>query len=199
MDPIAIRAATLQALLPDPALLLRPGASVVARVAARPPGELATLVLAGVPLRAELPEEVAEGQTLRLTVTEVTPERVFMRLEPQPAAATPVPLPPQPPAPAQLPPARVAVQEPPRRRRSAGGEEVASVALTFQSAVLGRLDLRVVLGGADVRAEVRAPAGESFEAARAAAAELRASLQAHVGRTAAVEVTARPEPVDVYA
>ncbi len=84
MEPIAIRAATLQALLPDPALLLRPGATVLARVAARPPGELATLVLAGVPLRAEVPEEVAEGQTLRLTVTDVTSERVHMRLDPLP-------------------------------------------------------------------------------------------------------------------
>src|SRR5215211_7456725 len=132
MDPIAIGAATLRALLPEPALLLRPGATVLARVAARPPGELATLVLAGVPLRAELPDEVAEGDTLRLTVTDVGAERVVMRLEPQPA------------------PARVAVQEPPRRRRDAGGEEVASVALSFQSAVLGRLDLRIALGGGDV-------------------------------------------------
>jgi hypothetical protein len=190
MEPIAIRAATLQALLPDPALLLRPGATVLARVAARPPGELATLVLAGVPLRAEVPEEVAEGQTLRLTVTDVTSERVHMRLDP---------LPPAPAAPGAPPPARLAVQDPPRRTRDAAGAEQASVALTFDSRVLGRLDLRIVLGAGEVRADVQAPAGPAFEAAEAAAQELRAALEAHVGRPAAVRVAPRRDPLDVYA
>jgi hypothetical protein len=190
MDPIAIRAATLQAVLPDPALLLRPGATVMARVAARPPGELATLVLAGVPLNAELPDEVAEGQTLRLTVTEVTAERVLMKLDP---------LPPSPAAPGQAPPPRVAVREAPRRARDAAGEEVASVALVFDSAALGRLDLRVVLGRGDVRAEIQAPAGASYESARGAARELQALLEAHVGRPARVDVAPRREPLDVYA
>ncbi len=190
MEPIAVRAGLLQALLPEPSLLLRPGATVLARVAARPPGELATLVLAGVPLAAELPDEVAGGQTLRLTVTAVTQDQVLMKLDPLPP----------PPAPgAEAARARVAVGEPARRGRGPGGEEEASVALVFHSAVLGQLDLRVTLRAGEVRADVVAPAGDSHAAAAAAADALRQALREHVGRPAAVSVTARRAPLDVYA
>ncbi len=109
------------------------------------------------------------------------------------------PLPPPPPAPAQAPPARLTVREPPRRARGAAGDDAASVALVFDSAVLGRVDLRVVLGPGDVRAEIQAPAGASYESARGAAQELRQLLEAHVGRPARVGVTSRREPLDVYA
>jgi hypothetical protein len=192
MEPIAVRAGLLQALLPEPSLLLRPGATVLARVAARPPGELATLVLAGVPLAAELPDEVAEGQTLRLTVTAVTQDQVLMKLDP-------LPPPPAPPPGAEAARARVAVGEPARRGRGPGGEEEASVALVLHSAVLGQLDLRVTLRAGEVRADVVAPAGDSHAAAAAAADALRQALREHVGRPAAVSVTARRAPLDVYA
>src|SRR6188472_3776241 len=113
MDPIAVDAALLRAEMPD--LVLRPGHSVVARVASRGDGPLGVLVLAGVPLRASLPDEVKAGETLRLTVSEVSPERIVLRLD---AAAFAVAVPPPPP-----PPARVGVDERPRRRRGAQGDE----------------------------------------------------------------------------
>src|SRR4051794_17879782 len=137
MDPIAVvDAALLRAELPE--LVLRPGHSVVARVASRGEGPLGVLILAGVPLRASLPEEVKVGETLRLTVTEVSPDRVVMRLD---AAAMAMAAPPPPP---QAPAARVGVDEAPRRRRGADGDE-ATVALRFETPALGRLDLRVEL------------------------------------------------------
>jgi hypothetical protein len=106
VNPIAVvDAALLRAEMPD--LVLRVGHSVVARVASRGDGPLGVLVLAGVPLRASLPDEVKAGETLKLTVAEVTPERIVMRLD-NPAA---VPLAP---SPAQAPPARVGVDEAPR-------------------------------------------------------------------------------------
>jgi hypothetical protein len=190
MDPIAVDAALLRAEMPD--LVLRPGHSVVARVASRGEGPLGVLVLAGVPLRASLPDQVKAGETLRLTVSEVSPERIVLRLD---AAAFAVAAPPPPP---QAPPVRVGVDERPRRRRGPQGEE-AGVALRFESAALGRLDLRVEVTAGTVRAVVAAPPGRSYELADGGAGALREALAATTARPAAVQVVPRREPLDVYA
>jgi hypothetical protein len=190
VNPIAVvDAALLRAEMPD--LVLRVGHSVVARVASRGDGPLGVLVLAGVPLRASLPDEVKAGETLKLTVAEVTPERVVMRLD-NPAA---VPLAPPP---AQAPPARVGVDEAPQRRRSGGGDE-ASVALRFETPALERLDLRVELTAGTVRATIGAVPGRSFELAEGGSGELREALAAKTARQASVQVVPRREPLDVYA
>jgi len=176
-----------------PELVLRPGASLVARVASRGEGDRGVLVLAGIPLTAQLPEEVAAGETLRLTVTGVSPEQVTMRLEPQaPPTAGPAAPPP--------PPARVVVQEPPHRARGEDGEDVHVVALAFASAALGRLDLRLELSdrGA-LQASVVAPAGEAHALAQAGAEALREGLAARTGLQAGVRVLPRRAPLDLYA
>src|SRR5215813_12693336 len=80
MDPIAVLSATLRAQLPD--VPLREGATMMARVAARSE-QNAVIVIAGVPVNAQLPPEVPAGATLRLKVAEVTPERVMLKIEPQ--------------------------------------------------------------------------------------------------------------------
>src|SRR4051812_11914096 len=79
MDPIAVTAAVLRAQLPD--VPIREGASMMARVASRGPTH-AVLVIAGVPITAQLPPEIAAGATLRLRVKEVTAGRVWMQIEP---------------------------------------------------------------------------------------------------------------------
>jgi hypothetical protein len=192
LDPVvAIRTLLLREALPDVAL--RPGTVVVARVASR--GEAhGVLVLAGVPLKAALPDEVQAGATLRLRVDDVSPERVILRLEgappPPPAAAAPAPPP--------RPEARVAVREPPRRRMEAG-EEVASVALAFTSPTLGRLDLRIDLAAGRVEATVDARPGDPHDRAVAAAERLRAILADRTARPATVRVRPRHDPVDLYA
>src|SRR5919199_147691 len=62
-------------------LALTPGSEVVARVAAAPRGDSrGLLALAGMLLEARLPEGVAEGQTLRLTVAEAEAGRLTLRL-----------------------------------------------------------------------------------------------------------------------
>src|SRR5690242_16682771 len=121
VDPVvAVRTLLLREAMPD--LPLRPGASVVARVASRAERDHGVIVLAGVPLTAQLPEDVKAGATLRLKVREVTAERVVLQLDGPPIAPTgeapPAPRPDQP---------QLAVQDPPRRRTESG-EEVASVA-----------------------------------------------------------------------
>jgi hypothetical protein len=192
VDPVvAIRTLLLREALPDVAL--RPGTSVVARVASRGDGH-GVLVLAGVPLTAKLPDEVRAGATLRLRVDDVTPERVTLRLEgapqPPPAAAPP---------PGPRPEARVAVQDRPRRRPGDDGEEVASVALAFTSAALGRLDLRIELTAGRVGVVVDAAAGAAFDRSSDAAERLRATLAERTERDATVLVRPRHDPVDVYA
>jgi hypothetical protein len=190
VDPvISVKTLLLQAQLPD--VTLRPGASVMARVASR--GEQhGVIVLAGIPLTAQLPDGVEAGATLKLHVDEVTPERVVLRLDAQ--AAAPVAAPPPP----QRQEVKVAVQEQPRRT-SADGEDGATVALAFQSAALGRLDLRIDLGTGTVTVGVEAPPGRAYELAEAGAERLRASLDGATGLRSAVRVTPRREPLDLYA
>jgi len=76
MDPIAVTAALLRNQLPD--VPIREGASMMARVASR--GEThAVIVIAGIPVTAELPREVQAGATLKLKVKEVSADRHWMR------------------------------------------------------------------------------------------------------------------------
>src|SRR3954466_8322598 len=98
MDPIAVNPAALRQQLPD--VPLREGATMMARVAPRSEPH-AVIVIAGIPLTAQVPPEVPSGATLRLRVAEVSPERVMLRIEPQgeePPAPSAQPAPP-PPAP----------------------------------------------------------------------------------------------------
>ncbi len=141
VDPIAVTAALLRAQLPD--LTLREGSTLMARVASR--GEShAVIVLAGIPVTAQVPPDVEAGATLKLKVQEVTADRVMLRIEPQAdpdagrgqrrsAGRTCVP--------------HLTVEEPPGRRRGADGEPADVVSLAFNSPALGRLDLRLELRG----------------------------------------------------
>jgi hypothetical protein len=186
---VAFKTLLLQTQLPD--ITLRPGTSVVARVLSRGEGH-GVLVIAGIPLTAQLPTEIGKtGETLRLSVSDVTPERVTLQLEQV------VPPAGQPPPSASR--ARVQVEEQPRTVR-AGGEERTTVALSFHSEPLGRLDLQLELVGATrVHASVEAPAGRSFDLADAASGRLHDGLRARTGLEADVRVTPRREPLDVYA
>jgi hypothetical protein len=186
---IGIQTLLLRTQLPE--ITLRAGTSIVARVLSR--GEHhGVLVIAGIPLSAQLPAEIGKaGETLRLTVSDVSAERVTLQLDQvvNPAAQPP-------PTPAERP--QVTVQDQPRTVR-VGGEERSTVALSFTSPALGRLDLRLELAGTRISAAVEAPAGRSFSLADAAASRLQDGLHARTGLDAAVQVTPRREPLDLYA
>ena len=190
IERVAVDALLLRTQLPE--LSLREGTSVVARVAARAEAH-GVLVLAGVPLTAQLPPEVQAGQTLHLRVEEVTPDRVTLRLDPQAAGVAPPP-----PPPAEPRPPRVAVGEPPRRGGD-GDPEGATVTLAFDSEILGRLDLRVDLASGTVTAGITAPPGMALELAQEAAGRLQAALAEKTNRAAQVRVAARRDPFDAYA
>src|SRR3954451_6957242 len=97
VDPIAVTAALLRAQIPD--VPLREGATLMARVASR--GEQhAVIVLAGIPLTAQVPPEVQAGATLKLKVHEVTPERITLQIDSGPQAEPAPGAPPAPRAPA---------------------------------------------------------------------------------------------------
>jgi hypothetical protein len=189
MEPIAVVAALLREQLPD--VSFRVGSTLMARVASR--GEHhAVIVLAGIPLTAQVPEDVESGATLRLKVHEVTPERVTLQIDQQ----APVVNPQAPAPPAERP--LVKVEEPPHRGAGADGEPADIVSLSFNSPVLGRLDLRLELRGERLLADVTASGGPPLVAAQASSERLRANLEA-TGLDPTVRVHQRREPLDVYA
>ena len=188
VDPIAVRVAMLREQLPG--LSLRPGMTVVARVHEQQAGR-GTLSLAGALLAAELPENVAEGDRLRLQVQDVGAERIVLRLLSDAApTAVPLPLP-------GAPRLRVEDDDVATEQGGRGGGE--SISLVYETVRLGALGLRLELQGGSVRAVVAAPAGEPHELASAAAAELEAALARVTGKQAQVRVDERREPLDVYA
>jgi hypothetical protein len=188
MEPIAVAAALLREQLPD--VTLRPGSTVVARVASLHE-QRAVLVLAGVPLTAEVPPGVESGATLRLKVREVTPERVTLQIDPQA-------VPQQAPAPPQAQPPRVVVDEPPHRGRGEDGEPADIVSLSFTSPTLGRIDLRLELNGVRLLTDVTTPAGPATDLAAGSSERLRANLEGK-GLDATVRVRPRRQSFDGYA
>jgi hypothetical protein len=192
VEPIQVTAALLRMQLPD--VTLREGASVMARVASR--GEShAVIVIAGIPLTAQIPPEVQAGATLKLKIQEVTPERVTLQIDPQATAQAPTVA--NAPPPMELR-AHLQVEEPPERRRGADGEPADVVSLAFNSPLLGRLDLRLELRGERLLAEVTTPAGRPHVLASNGAERLRANLE-RVGLDATVKVLPRHTPLDLYA
>jgi hypothetical protein len=176
---------------------------MMARVASR--GDThAVIVIAGIPVTAQIPPEVAAGATLKLKVEEVTPERVTLRIDPQlPAQVqtqTPTPTVGNAPwaggDPIMQP--KVEVEERPARRSGADGEPADVVSLAFTSPTLGRLDLRLELRGDRLLAEVTTPAGRPHAVATEGSERLRAKLEAS-GLAATVNVRPRHTPLDLYA
>ncbi|MEX2196698.1 MAG: hypothetical protein WD844_15565 [Thermoleophilaceae bacterium] len=183
---VQLDALLLRGQLPD--LMLRPGGMLAARVVDR-----ASISIAGIVFAATLPGDVAPGDTLRLRIDEATPERLLLRVMDDPAQAPPAPALPLP----GERQARVRVEE--QEPEGGPGARPPSVTLSYESPVLGRLDLRLELPAGAVTAAIAAAAGEPAERAGAAAEELRAALERATGREAHVAVTPRHDPFETYA
>jgi Flagellar hook-length control protein FliK len=189
MDPIAVAAATLRQQLPD--VTLREGSTVLARVASKHE-QRAVIVLAGIPLTAEVPPEISNGDTLRLKVREVTPERVTLQIDAQSPVVNAHAAPEPRPAP------KVTVQEAPHRGRDAAGEPVDVVTLAFHSPELGRIDLRLELRDARVATDVTTDTGPPFDLAQDGRERLRANLTT-AGLDPTVRIHERRRSFDAYA
>jgi hypothetical protein len=196
MDLLRVEAAMLRGLLPD--LVLREGMRVMVSVTERA-GQRGIIMLAGVPLAAQLPDEVQAGDVLRLIVTETGSERIVLRIAdaqeaPQaPPTGVSVPLP-------QGMNARITVDE--RDEDSAGGrdDDQHELRLTYASARLGAIELHLALaGGEALRINVRARVGGPFELAERHAVELQDAIRAATGKATQVLVSPRHDPLDVYA
>jgi hypothetical protein len=182
-------------------LKLAPGRGLMARVVS---AEQATgrgrLAIAGAVLDAQLPSNVRAGQELRLVVDRMTADQVVLKLDPQAAAAAPVAPPPGTPIP--LPGGGgVSVTERDAGGRGAGASRagVHSVALRYDTANLGPLDVRLVLDAASLRVSIALAPGEPVARASAATAALRDALGGRMDRSVNVSVGPRQEPLDLYA
>jgi hypothetical protein len=202
VQPIAVQLIMLQQSMPD--VTLRLGQSLLARVAERH-GDRGILMLAGQPLVAQLPEHVRAGDVLKLAVRDITAEQVVMQLhegkemaeaahQGQEAApvAVPVPFP-------GGPPAALYVDDQSSEGEGAGEGDVSAIALTYDSPVLGPINLRLGMDATAVAAEVRVAAGAPLELATAAASALRDALAAGTERAATVTVAPRPGSFNVSA
>ena len=172
-----------------PALILRPGMTLAARVA-ETHGSRGLLMIGNAALAAELPEGVKAGDTLKLRVQETSSDRIVMRME------TDVPQLPMVPLPGGQA-AQLEVNEREGEGRRSG--EQAPVAITYRSPALGAIDFRLALEGGAVTAQVRAREGTPFELARAQAEELRDAVHRASGKPVQLTVSSRHDPLDVYA
>jgi hypothetical protein len=182
MDLVAIDRLVLRTQLQDVAL--RPGLVLAGRVAERQ-GQHGLLVLAGLPLVAELPDEVPEGARLRLRVSEVGDDKVMLQVLRQ--DATPLAQPPAPARPLVLPLGD-------GRAATVAGDGDGAVLLRYESPALGRMDLRI-----DPHACAVHVAAGAAAAVRGGAGDLRVALAQALGRPVQVTIHPRAESLDVQA
>lgn len=193
---LQVEAAFFRRQMPD--LILRPGATFAARVAERGEGRHGIITLAGVPLVAELPDQVQAGDTLKLLVADTRGEQVLMRLIQDQAAG-------------ELRQSeafinqqdgtqgRLAVDRDGQEGGGGRDAEHAAIGLTYETPRLGEVALRLELapGVVRVRAEVRA--GRVFDLADDASDYLRRQIAERTGRAVEVTVVPRIDHIDAYA
>jgi hypothetical protein len=198
MDPIAVDVRLIKAVL-GTELKIAPGRVLMARVASADGTGRGSLNIAGTTLEAELPKEVEAGQELRLTVREVSAERVELSMsDPSTAAAEAA----QAAQAAPLPGGgalRVAERDARSGSDGSQGSDRHTLSLRYDAPALGPVDLRFDLDPESLRLTATVAAGDAAERAQDAAGELQAALAGALGRPVTVDVNSRYEPLDVYA
>jgi hypothetical protein len=165
----------------------------MARVVSLAASGRGALSIAGAVIDAELPKELRPGQDIRLVVKEVTPERVVLSLS-DPTAVAPAPVPVELPGGGTL---RLTEREQSEHEGSAG--EGHTVTLRYDAPTLGAVDLRFDLETGSLRVAAALSPGEPVTLAQEASDDLREALAASSDRAVSVVVSARYEPLDVYA
>lgn len=197
MDPIAVDIRLIRAVL-GTELRVAPGRALMARVVAADGQGRGSLSIAGALIDAKLPKGVQAGDELRLTVRDVSPERVVLSLADQAAAVAAQ-------AAAELPGGghvRVSAAYDDEQAGGRGGQARTgrqTLALVYDAPALGAVDLRFELDPQSLRVSATLAAGEPAARAAGAAGELRDALGAALGRPVSVEVRPRREPLDLYA
>ena len=195
MDPIAVDIRLIRAVV-GAELRIAPGRALMARVVSADVTGRGSLSIAGALIDAKLPKGVQAGQELRLTVRDVSPERVVLGLSDQTA-------PPPPPLAAAPLPGGGSVQVTERDTGGSSGGGAAAdrhaLVLVYNAPALGPVDLRFELDRKSLRLSAMFAAGESVQRAEVASGALRDALSEALERPVNVEISARREPLDVYA
>jgi len=194
MDPIAVDIRLIRAVLGGE-MKVMPGRAMMARVVVADGSGRGKLAIAGAVIDAEIPKHVRAGQELRLTVRDVSAHQVVLGMSDQaPALAATA---------AELPGGgvlRVTEEEADGSGSGSGGSPGSqTLSLRYDAPALGAVDLRFDLDPGSLRVSVSVAPGTPLSLAQARAEALRDALTAGVGRPATVTVTARHEPLDVYA
>jgi hypothetical protein len=182
-----------------PEINIVPGRAMMARVVVADSSGRGSLSIAGYLLDAELPSNVKAGDDLRLVVRDVNPERVLLAISDGQPAAVPVPVPLAAPVTIPLPGGgNVQVTE-----RDADGAQSASsdahaLSLRYDSPALGPIDLRFELDPTSLRLGVTV-APRALAAAQSDSDDLRQGLADELQRAVSLTVSARREPLDIYA
>ena len=177
-------------------LRVAPGRALMVRVVSADGHGRGSLSIAGALIEAALPKDVQAGQDLRLIVRDVSPERVVLGLSEEAAAAAAAPAPT-----VELPgggSVRVSEREA-SRQRGGGGTGRHTVALVYDAPALGPVDLRFELDPQSLRVSAVLRPGHPVEQAQDRAGELRDALSQALGGPVTVTISARREPLDVYA
>lgn len=195
MQAFAVDIALLRNVL-VPGVQLAPGRTLMARVVTADGTGRGSLSLAGFLLDVELPEHLRAGAQLRLTVRDVTADRVVLTTSEPEAPAVP-------PAPVSVPlpgGGTLTVHEDPEQTEGGAGEPgTRAFTLRYDAPSLGAIDLRFESGAAALRLAVAVAAGDPLARAEDAADELRGALAAVLDVPATVTVFARRDPIDMYA
>lgn len=195
IEPLAVDLLLLRSLL-TPEIRIAPGRAIMARVVstAEASGKGA-LSIAGVVIDADLPKSVRAGQDIRLVVKEVSAERVVLTLS-DPAAVAPPPVAVELPGGGKI---RLTEREESEHGASGSPSDAHTINLRYDAPTLGAVDLRLDLDAGSLRVAIALPHGEPVTLAQGASDDLREELAADGGRSVSVTVSARREPLDVYA
>ncbi len=189
MDPLAVDLTLLLRTL-ESEVRLAPGRVLMARVVDNGDPAHAKLSIAGKLLEARLPAHLQEGQEVRLTVREVSAEKVVLSL------STPPPL-------AQAP--REGSHDAPKDPETSSSARehddptAQTVQLRYQAPTIGAVDVRLTMREGSLQALLAVPAGEAHGLASEQAGELRERLSIVTGLPVDLVVQARRDPVDLYA
>lgn len=181
-----------------PDLTLDIGRLLMVRVASIEPDGRGLLSLAGMLLEAELPEGLSAGQELKLEVRELTPQKVVLAIQNDASqGATPL-------IAALVVPMPLGGSLHVRERQPSGSTQLPdgshSLKLRYDAPNFGPIDMHFILdsqGG--LRLALVVPAGESLALATETSENLLDSLTQATGRQASLSVTARYEPLEVFA
>ena len=202
MQPVAVDMTLLKALL-GADTKVDVGRLLMVRVASIEPSGRGLISLAGELLDAELPDGVSVGDELKLQIREITPQKVVLGIANEQSQAqvpaTPVPL-----LAAVILPmpqggsVRIQNQGGSRTAQFADGSH--AVTLRYEAPSFGPIDMQFVLdthGG--LRLAMVVPPGQSLASAKDATPQLRQALTDATGKTIALSVAARREPLEVFA